>query len=311
MKVIHQLENYFSENKSLLTIGTYDGLHIGHQKILNKLVKTARKKQLESVVLTFFPHPRQVLQKNTDLKLIDTMEEKIEAMEGLGIDTLIIHRFDREFSRLSALDFTRKILVESLNVAAIYMGYNHRFGRNRESNIEDLKALGEVYDFEVIEIPAQDIEQIAVSSTKIRSAIAENDWGRVEKFLGRPFQLRGKVVKGQQLGRKINFPTANLEIPETYKLIPPKGVYWVKVHHQKNTHWGMMNIGIRPTINAEKQTLEIHLFDFEQDLYGQVLRIELLKKIREEQFFDSLNALRAQLEKDAATCQKWIKEAAI
>ena len=308
MKVVHQLENYFSEQKSVLTLGTYDGLHIGHQKIIKKLVNTARKNDLKAIVLTFFPHPRQVLQKDVELKLIDTLGEKIKGLEALGVDTLIIHPFSLEFSRLSALEFTREILVEKLNVGEIFMGYDHRFGRNRESNIEDLKALGEVYDFKIHEIPAQDIEAIAVSSTKIRRAIAAGDWTRVHKFLGRPFQLSGRVVTGEQLGRQINFPTANLEIEESYKLLPPRGVYWVRTHLAEQAFYGMMNIGTRPTLQATQQTIEIHLFDFDRDIYGSHLQVEVLKNIREEKAFDSMEALKAQLEADATRCRKWGKE---
>ncbi|MGC6479287.1 MAG: bifunctional riboflavin kinase/FAD synthetase [Flavobacteriaceae bacterium] len=308
MKVVHQLENYFSERKTVFTVGTYDGLHIGHQKILKKLVATAREKNLETVVLTFFPHPRQILQKDVDLKLIDTIDEKIDALAAIGIDTLIIHPFSVAFSRLSALEFTRNILVEQLNVAEIFMGYDHRFGRNRESNIDDLKALGETYRFRVHEIPAQDIQQIAVSSTKIRKAVSVGNWERVEQFLGRPFQLKGMVVKGQQLGRQLNFPTANLHIPETYKMIPPRGVYWVRTTWDQESCYGMMNIGTRPTLKSNQQTIEIHLFDFDGNLYGKKLRVEILRNIREEKAFASLEALQEQLEKDASSCRKWMKQ---
>lgn len=308
MIVVHQLENYFSEQKAVLTLGTYDGLHIGHQKIIKKLVDTARKNNLKAVVLTFFPHPRQVLQKDVELKLIDTLDEKIQGLEALGVDTLIIHPFSLEFSRLSALEFTREILVEKLNVGEIFMGYDHRFGRNRESSIEDLKALGDIYSFKVHEIPAQDIEAIAVSSTKIRKAIATGDWTRVHKFLGRPYKLSGRVVPGKQLGRQIDFPTANLAIEESYKLLPPKGVYWVRVKLEGQFHLGMMNIGVRPTLQATKQTIEIHLFDFDQDIYGKHLHVEVLKNIREEKAFESIEALQAQLQEDATICRKWAKE---
>ena len=304
MKVVQDIQNYSSDTKSILTIGTFDGVHIGHQKIIKSLVKKAHNKKLLANVLTFFPHPRMVLQKNSQIKLIDTLAEKETFLKELGVDTLIIHPFSKEFSKLSALEFTRDILVSQLKIAELFIGYDHRFGKNREATVVDLTALGKTYDFKVNIIPAQDVSTITVSSTKIRAAILNGDFIKVVDFLGRFFQLSGIVSKGQSLGRTINFPTANLLIDSQHKIIPPKGVYLVSTFHDENQYYGMMNIGTRPTLNGDKQTIEVHIFEFDKNIYDDTLTIHFIEKIRDEQKFESLDVLKKQLIKDKEICKR-------
>ena len=304
MKVVQDIQNYSSDTKSILTIGTFDGVHIGHQKIIKALVKKAHNKKLLANVLTFFPHPRMVLQKNSQIKLIDTLAEKETFLKELGVDTLIIHPFSKEFSKLSALEFTRDILVSQLKIAELFIGYDHRFGKNREATVVDLTALGKTYDFKVNIIPAQDVSTITVSSTKIRAAILNGDFIKVVDFLGRFFQLSGIVTKGQSLGRTINFPTANLLIDSQHKIIPPKGVYLVSTFHDENQYYGMMNIGTRPTLNGDKQTIEVHIFEFDKNIYDDTLTIHFIEKIRDEQKFESLDVLKKQLIKDKEICKR-------
>jgi riboflavin kinase/FMN adenylyltransferase len=304
MNVFQNIENYNPKSKCILTIGTFDGVHIGHQEIIKSLVELAQKKNLQTTILTFFPHPRMVLQKESDIKLIDTLEEKKSILEKLGVDNLIIHPFSKIFSRLSAVEFCRDVLANQLQIDSLFIGYDHRFGRNREATAEDLISLGKIYNFDVVIIPAQDIESITVSSTKARKAIAAGAFELVHVFLGRYFELTGTVTRGQGLGRTINFPTANISIAESYKLIPPIGVYLVTVQNENLSFNGMMNIGNRPTLDGEHQTLEVHLFDCSKDLYGQKLKIFFLEKIREEQKFESLDALKIQLLKDKEICKR-------
>jgi len=304
MKVVQDIQNYNSNTKSILTIGTFDGVHVGHQKIIKALVKEAHNKKLLANVLTFFPHPRMVLQKDAQIKLIDTLAEKEAFLRDLGVNTLIIHPFSKEFSRLSALEFTRDILVNQLKIAELFIGYDHRFGKNREATVVDLTSFGKTYDFKVNIIPAQDVLAITVSSTKIRTAILDGDFIKVADFLGRFFQLSGTVIKGQSLGRTIDFPTANLLIDSQHKIIPPKGVYLVSIFHHENQYYGMMNIGTRPTLNGDKQTIEVHVFEFDKNIYDSTLTIHFIEKIRAEQKFESLDDLKKQLIKDKEICKR-------
>ena len=304
MKVVQDIQNYSSDTKSILTIGTFDGVHVGHQKIIKALVKEAHNKKLLANVLTFFPHPRMVLQKDAQIKLIDTLAEKEDFLRKLGVDTLIIHPFSKEFSRLSALEFTRDILVNQLKISELFIGYDHRFGKNREATVADLTSFGKTYDFKVNIIPAQDVSAITVSSTKIRTAISDGDFIKVVDFLGRFFKLSGTVTKGQSLGRTISFPTANLLIDSQHKIIPPKGVYLVSIFHHENQYYGMMNIGTRPTFNGDKQTIEVHIFEFDKNIYDSTLTIHFIEKIRDEQKFESLDALKKQLIKDKEICKR-------
>ena len=308
MNVVNGIENYKADSKSILTIGTFDGVHLGHQKIITSLVTKAKQKSLQANILTFFPHPRMVLQKESNLKLIDTLEEKQILLSELGIDNLIIQPFSKEFSKLTAIEFTRDVLVNELGMSALMIGYDHRFGKNREASVEDLIKYGQSYNFEVTVIPAQDISSITVSSTKIRDAIKISNFKKVNQFLGRPYELNGKVIKGNGVGRTIKYPTANIEIKEIYKLIPPKGVYLVKIYLGENEFSGMMNIGNRPTINGLNQTIEVHIFDFDKDIYGKNLKVCFLKNIRKEKKFDSLPSLKSQLKKDEENCKRILAE---
>ncbi|CAM1369951.1 Riboflavin biosynthesis protein [Tenacibaculum sediminilitoris] len=298
MEIIYSIFDLIPTQKTMVTIGTFDGVHIGHQKIIKKLVDEARSNNKKSVLLTFFPHPRMVLQKDVSIKLINTINERAQHLEKLGLDYLIIHPFSKKFSRLTALDFVRDILVNQLNISKLIIGYDHHFGKNREGNIEQLTEYSQLYDFIVEEIPAQDIDEVAVSSTKIRKALADGHLKTANNYLGYNFSLTGKVVNGKQLGGKIGFPTANINVPEDYKLIPKTGVYIVKSMIDNNIVYGMMNIGNRPTVNGKHQTIEVHYFDFNKNLYGKELTIELLYYLRNEQKFDSVSDLIYQLKKD-------------
>ncbi|WP_420401817.1 bifunctional riboflavin kinase/FAD synthetase [Flagellimonas sp.] len=284
-----------------VTIGTFDGVHIGHGKILERLINNAKNAGLKSVVLTFFPHPRMVLQKDTDIKLLNTLEEKTKILEAMGLDYLIVHPFTKEFSRLSATEFVRDILVNSIKTKKIIIGYDHRFGRNRNANIQDLISFGNALDFEVEEIPAQEINDVSVSSTKIRNALQEGDIVTANNYLSYPYMLTGTVKKGKGLGKQFGFPTANLDIAEKYKLIPKNGVYVVKSHWDDKDYFGMMNIGYNPTVSGKKKSIEINFFEFDGNLYDKKIQVDLLHRIRDEHKFDSVQELQEQLKKDRQT----------
>ena len=308
MQVFENILEYKPSRESIVTIGTFDGVHIGHRKIITDMVAKGEKENLLSILLTFFPHPRMVLQKDSNIKMIDTINEKKKIFKKLGVEVLIIQPFTKDFSRMSAIKFTRDILVNSLKVSKLMIGYDHRFGRNREATVKTLKSFGLDYNFKVDEIPAQDIESISVSSTKVRKAIRSGDFKLVNKFLSRPFNLSGKIIKGDELGRKIGYPTANLKIFEKYKLKPQNGVYLTRTKLKKQTYFGMMNIGIRPPISAKNNQIETHLFDFNGNLYGHEMTLEILEKIREEKKFKSIEKLKIQLDVDKKHCQKLIPQ---
>lgn len=306
MNTIQNIANFSTSEKTYVTIGTFDGVHFGHQKIIEKLVLEAKKANRKSVLLTFFPHPRMVLQKDNSLELINTIEERANLLEITGLDYLIIHPFSIAFSRMSALAFVRDILVNQLHISKLIIGYDHHFGKNREGNIIQLTEYSHLYDFKVEEIPAQDIDAVSVSSTKIRNALAEGSLKTANSYLGYNFMLSGTVVNGKQLGGKIGYPTANINVKETYKLIPKTGVYVVLSKIQERNVYGMMNIGNRPTINGNHQTIEVHFFDFNADLYGQNLQIELLYFLRDEEKFDTIESLIIQLKKDEQTARAFV-----
>ena len=306
MKVIQSLNNSLTEN-TVATIGTFDGVHVGHKKIIERLVKTAKDDQLKSTVLTFFPHPRMVLQKDANIKLINTIDERCKLLEAQGLDFVVIKPFTKSFSRLSAEEFVSSILVDQLHVKKIIIGYDHHFGRNRTANIKDLIHFGEAHDFEVEEISAQDINEVSVSSTKIRNALNEGDIKTANLFLGYHFMLNGLVIKGKGLGKTIGFPTANIKIEEDYKLIPKQGVYVVRSEYKNQTIYGMMNIGTNPTIGKDaKQSIEVHFFDFNEDIYNEQMTIELLERIRDEHKFDSITDLKKQIQLDKARALNFI-----
>ena len=298
MKVIQSIAAFNSSEKTIVTIGTFDGIHIGHQKILKNLIRTANNEGKKSVLLTFFPHPRMVLQKENKILLLNTIKEKSSLLEKMGLDYLIIHPFSREFSRLTALEFVRDILVNKLNTSRLIIGYDHHFGKNREGNIHQLKEYSLLYDFKVEEIPAQDIDDVSVSSTKIRTALKDGNLKTANNYLGYHYMLNGTVVSGKKLGGTIGFPTANLEIKEPYKLVPKTGVYIIKTHINTVLYTGIMNIGFNPTVLGKHQTIEAHLFDFNEDLYGKEIMIEFIYFLREEHKFESVKELVVQLNID-------------
>ena len=308
MKIYRSIEDYNEVKRSVVTIGTFDGIHLGHKKILSRLIKSSKNKDLNSVVLTFFPHPRIILNKYNEVKMIDTLDEKINHLNEIGIDSLVIHPFDKNFSLLSANQFIKDFLVDKLKIKHIIIGYDHRFGKGREASVTDLKNYADDYDFTVEEIKAQEIEKITVSSTKIRNSINQGDIKTTEKYLGRSFNLTGKIVKGDGLGKKINYPTANIFIEETYKIIPKDGVYLVETIIEDKLFNGMMNIGHRPTIGTNVKSIEVHLFNFNEDIYGQVISIKMISKIRDEKKFSSIQALKEQLVKDENYCLKLINK---
>lgn len=290
--------SYTNNRPSVVTIGTFDGVHIGHKAILQKLVATAQKDDLDSVLLTFFPHPRMVLQKDANIKLINTLSEKKELLQQVGLDHLIIHPFTQSFSRLTALEYVRDILVNKLNAKKIIIGYDHRFGRNRNANIDDLKEFGKTYGFEVEEITAQELDDVAVSSTKIRKALEVGDIETANSYLGYPFMVSGTVVKGKAIGRTLNFPTANLQLEENYKLIPKNGVYVVQASIQNKVVFGITSIGTNPTVGGKDKTIETYFLDFNEDLYNQPLKIEFITHIRDEETFNSIEELKTAIQKD-------------
>ncbi len=310
MNIYHNIKDFNCKDKTAITIGTFDGVHVGHRKILKRLVNSAKKEGLQSALLTFFPHPRMVLQHNAELKLINTLDEKISILKETGLDHLIIHPFTLEFSRLSAQSYVEDILVKQLNAKHIIIGYDHRFGRNRTADISDLKAFGKDFEFTVEEISKQDIEKVAVSSTKIRTALNEGDLERANKYLTQPFVLSGKVVRGKGIGKDLGFATANLHIQESYKLIPKSGVYIVKTIIGEQIVYGIMNIGTNPTFNEAKQSIEAHFFDFNQDLYGQNLTIMLLKRLRSEEKFNDVKDLISAMQNDKIKALDYISKLA-
>ncbi|CAI8167109.1 MAG: Riboflavin biosynthesis protein RibF [Polaribacter sp. SA4-10] len=307
MKTFQDISSFKTKEKTFVTIGTFDGVHFGHKEIINRLVDDAKKAGKKSVLLTFFPHPRMVLQKEASIELINTIQERALLLENTGLDYLIIHPFSKEFSRLTALDFVRDILVNQLNISKLIIGYDHHFGKNREGNIEQLTEYSHTFGFSVEEIPAQDVNDVSVSSTKIRRALASGDLNTANNYLGYHFMISGKVVNGKKLGGKIGFPTANIDVLETYKLIPKAGVYVVRSEINNTSVFGMMNIGNRPTVSGKHQTIEVHFFDFNKDLYHKELVVELLYFLRDEHKFDSLKSLTLQLEKDEKIARNYIE----
>ncbi|MGB1324289.1 MAG: bifunctional riboflavin kinase/FAD synthetase [Flavobacteriaceae bacterium] len=299
--------DYKRIKNSVVTIGTFDGVHVGHQKIINRLVHIAETNKLQALVLTFFPHPRMVVQKDSSIKLINTIDEKAAQLQQLGVDHLVLKEFTNTFSRLSALEYVRDVLVNKLKVKHIIVGYDHHFGRNRTATIEDLIEFGKFYGFEVTQIDAQEVGDVAVSSTKIRAALREGNMRVANDFLGYNFMLTGTVVKGKGLGANLSFPTANIFIEEPYKLIPKQGVYLVQSKIENQLVYGMMNIGKNPTVSQDNKThIEVHFFNLDANLYSKTLKIELLEHLRSEIKFPNIEALKVQLEKDKALAQQRI-----
>lgn len=295
-----------SNSAKVTTIGTFDGIHIGHQKIIKQVIQLAKDKGYIPVVLTLFPHPRMVLQKDDSIKLLNTIEERIELLKALGIKEVIVKKFTKEFANLSAKNYVKQILVDELNTKQIVIGYDHHFGKNRSANIKDLKTFAKLYDFKVEEISAQDIEDVTVSSTKIRTALNEGEVDLANSYLGYNFFITGIVIKGKGLGRTIDFPTANINVTASYKLIPRDGVYIVKSKIKNKTIFGMMNIGTNPTVNGKIRSIEVHFLNFNEDIYNSELKIEFLKRLRSEEKFKNLDALKIQLKKDMVNTSSFI-----
>ncbi len=298
MKIYNHINEFRPVKNPVVTTGTFDGVHLGHQKIIQRLKETAARIGGESVLLTFFPHPRMVLFPDHRQVLLNTLGEKTELLAKAGIGHLIIHPFTREFSMLSSNEFIGNVLVEKLGTKKLVIGYDHHFGKNREGSFGHLQEFGPVYGFEVEEIPAREIDHVSVSSTRIRNALQTGDVKTAAAFLGYNYMLSGMVVKGRQLGRTIGFPTANLRVNDAYKLVPADGVYAVWVKRGNAVHKGMMSIGMNPTVDGKERTIEVNLLDFDADIYGETLTLEFVQRLRNEEKFDGLEALKVQLAKD-------------
>jgi riboflavin kinase/FMN adenylyltransferase len=299
MKVYHHIDEFEPIKNAVVTIGTFDGVHLGHRKIIKRIKELADEIGGETVILTFFPHPRMILHpEDQDLKLITTIAEKADLLEELGVDHLIITPFSRDFSNQTAEEYIREVLVKKIGTKKIVIGYDHRFGKDRQGGLADLQRLAPDYDFEVMEIPEQDINDVAVSSTRIREALLNDKIELANEFLGYPFYITGKVIKGDQLGRQLGYPTANLLVEEKYKLIPGDGIFAVKVHINGEIFKGMAYIGQRPTINGMTRNIEVNIFDFDADIYNQIIRIDFYYFVRGDVKFASLDELVVQLGED-------------
>lgn len=307
MQIHSDINNLPSIKDPVVTSGTFDGVHVGHQKILKRIDQLSHETNGESVVLTFWPHPRYVLTNDQRLKLLSTIDEKIDLLEKNCIDHLIIIPFTKEFSQLTSEEFIQEILIKKIGTKKLVIGYDHHFGKNREGSFEYLVANKEKYPFEIEEIPEQDIHDIAVSSTKIRTALVAGDVEIAREFLGMPYSLRGTVAKGDQIGRTLGFPTANLYIKETFKLIPADGIYAALIFVKNRTHEGIVYIGNRPTLEGEKKAIEAYIFDFDEEIYGENIEVSLLKLIRGDQKFKDLNELKEQMKKDELEARDFLK----
>jgi len=308
LKVHTDIDHFEPIKKAFVTTGTFDGVHLGHRVILKKIIQQAKEEGGESVLLTFYPHPRMVLfPDDTKLKLLTTQPEKIKLLESIGLDHLIIQKFSPEFSRITAYDYVKDILVGKIGIHKLIIGYDHQFGRNREGSIEQLKEFTPIFNFEIEEIPAQDIDEVKISSTKIRQALLKGDIQTADLYLGYPYCLSGEVVKGNQLGRKLGFKTANIHVSNSHKLIPGNGVYAVNVVLNEKEHQGMMNIGRRPTVDNPDAgiSLEVHIFDFNEDIYNKIITVMFLKRMRDEVKFASTDELAAQLHEDKTKIKQY------
>lgn len=299
MKLYYQLADFEPLKNAVVTSGTFDGVHVGHQRILSRLNEIAEKTGGESVVLTFWPHPRMVVSPDSnELKLLSTIDEKIVQLASYGVQHLLVLPFTREFSELSAEKYVQEILIDKIGTKTLVIGYDHRFGRNREGGFDYLKANQQRFGLNLEEIPRQEIDDLTVSSTKIRNALISGNVNLANHLLARPYSFTGIVVKGRQLGRQLGFPTANVQVREHYKLIPTNGVYAVKVLVRGEWLMGIMNIGNRPTVEGIGRTQEVHIFDFQEDIYGECLTVEIYAFIRPERKFESLDALKQQINND-------------
>ncbi len=298
MRIYHNLDDFTPVRNAVVTSGTFDGVHVGHQKILTRLHEIAERTKGDTAVITFWPHPRLVLYPDADLKLLNTFEEKAELIKEQGVHHLLRIPFTKEFSQLSSEEFITKILVEKIGTKKLVIGYDHHFGKNREGSFEQLKLNGPKYGFDVEEISQQDVDHVAVSSSKIRKALETADLETATHLLGRPYSISGRVIKGDKLGRQIGFPTANIEIDFTHKLIPADGIYAVTVHHEHAAYNGMLYIGNRPTIDGTKRNIEVNIFNFRKEIYGESLTVHFHQLVRGDIKFATLKELKAQMKKD-------------
>ncbi|WP_181305424.1 bifunctional riboflavin kinase/FAD synthetase [Rufibacter sp. XAAS-G3-1] len=299
MIVIRELSLFPSLSHAVVTSGTFDGVHVGHQKILSRLIETARQCDGQSVVITYWPHPRTVLNpQDNSLRLLSTIEERIAALRAFGVDYLLLLPFTKEFAQLSSEEYIQQILIQTIQTKKLVIGYDHRFGKNREGSFDYLQQNAQRYGFAVEEIPRQDIDAVGVSSSKIRTALERGDVSTAARYLGRPYSLTGTVVQGKQLGRTIGYPTANVEPQEKLKLVPAQGIYAVAVQTPQGHFKGMLSIGTNPTVQGTHQTIEVNIFDFEADLYGQEITLFFVAYLRPEENFDGLDALTQQLHQD-------------
>lgn len=313
MQVHTSLDSFKQVRRPVLTTGTFDGVHRGHRVILERLTALAKKEDAESVLFTFHPHPRMVLFPNdNDLKLLSTQAEKIALLEATGLDHLLVIPFSRQFSRMHATEYVRDVLVGGIGVHALVIGYDHRFGRNREGDLRLLEQLGEAFDFKLEEIPAKEVDHVKVSSTKVREALHAGEITLANDLLGYRYPLSGVVVKGDQLGRTLGFPTANIGAIDQYKLVPGNGVYGVTVELRSGTHAGMLYIGERPTLEGAQRNrvVEVNIFDLDRDLYGETISVRFVERIRADERFADLDTLKEQLHKDRDTAQQRMKSTA-
>lgn len=304
MNIYHGIDDFKKLDCAVVTSGTFDGVHVGHKKILNRLKEIAKNHNGETVVITYWPHPRLVLYPDqVDIKLLNTFEEKAQLLKKEGIDHLVRIPFTKNFSELTSQEFIKSILVDKIGTKKLVIGYDHRFGKNREGSFEHLKDNASTYGFDVEEIPRQDVDHLTVSSTKIRASLLEGDVVTSRELLGTDFSLTGRVVKGEKIGRIIGFPTANIEIDFKHKLIPADGAYAVLIKYCNDTYSGMLNIGFRPTVNGKAKTIEVNIFDFDKDIYGESISLYFKKKIRDEMKFSDIEALKDQLDKDRSVAK--------
>ena len=304
--ITQNLKEYNSTKPSVITVGTFDGIHIGHKEIINELCLISKKKKLKSIILSFSPHPKIVLKNSSDIMLINSMDEKVDILNKYNLDYFLIKEFTIEFSRLTALEFVRDILVNKLNVKHIIVGYDHHFGRNRDASIIQLKEFGELYNFEITEIKPKKVNNNCVSSTKIRNLLLDGNLELANKYLDSYFSLTGLVIKGMGRGKNLGFPTANIKINNEYKLIPRNGVYIVKSLINSKIYFGMMNIGENPTFDDKNKSIEIHFFELDYNIYDKKIQINILNRIRNEKKFKSPELLMDQLKIDRDYSLKYI-----
>lgn len=298
MELFSNIQHFKSRKPLVVTIGTFDGVHTGHRKIIGKLKDAAQKIEGESAILTFNPHPRTVLFPDSNQVCLNTNEEKAELLRQTGIDNLIVHPFTREFSLLSSDQFIRDYLVKQLNTKYLVVGFDHHFGKDRQGNFASLKETGDELGFQVEEISVEESDNHKISSTRIRQALLDGNVKVANDLLGYEYMISGTVVKGKQLGRTIGYPTANI-FHENGKLIPKNGVYAVSVVHSGQTYNGMMNIGTRPTVNGTDRSVEVNIFDFSKDIYGEKIRVHMVDRLRDEKKFDGIENLKLQIAEDA------------